>query len=47
MGSLDDLPEHVPGAGPDDWDYRLVVRAVLWAIMGLVFLGFAIWWVST
>ena len=35
---------HVPSFDPG---YRIVVRTVLWAIAGLVFLGFAIWWVLT
>jgi len=47
MESRDDIPEHVPGARPDDFGYRVVVRTVLWAIMGLVFLGLAVWWVLT
>ncbi len=32
---------------PIDRDFRLVVRTVLWVIVGLVFVGFAIWWVLT
>jgi hypothetical protein len=40
-------PENRHGIGPVDRDYRLVVRTVLWVIAGLVFLGFAIWWVLT
>lgn len=41
------LPEHRHGFRPIDNSYRLVVRTVLWVIAGLVFLGFAIWWVLT
>jgi hypothetical protein len=40
-------PEHRHAIGPIDSDYRLVVRTVLWVIAGLVFLGFAIWWILT
>jgi hypothetical protein len=40
-------PEHRHGITPIDSDYRLVVRTVLWIIVGLVFLGFAIWWSLT
>lgn len=32
---------------PFDLSYRIVVRTVLWAIAGLVFLGLAIWWALT
>ncbi len=32
---------------PIDGDYRLVVRTILWVIVGLVFVGFAIWWILT
>jgi hypothetical protein len=48
-------PEHTPhhppghrhGIAPVDTSYLLVVRTVLWVIAGLVFLGFAIWWIVT
>jgi hypothetical protein len=30
---------------PPDLSYRVAVRAVLWFILGSVFVGFAIWWV--
>jgi hypothetical protein len=40
-------PEHHHEFGPVDTSYNLVVRTVLWVIAGLVFLGFAIWWVLT
>jgi hypothetical protein len=40
-------PEHRDGIKPIDSDYRLVVRTTLWIIVGLVFLGFAIWWSLT
>jgi hypothetical protein len=48
-------PEHAPhhpaehrhGIGPVDTSYRLVIRTVLWVIVGLLFLGFGIWWVLT
>lgn len=40
-------PGHSRGAAPIDNSYRLVVRTILWAIAGLVFLGFAIWWIVT
>jgi hypothetical protein len=30
-----------------DRDYRLVVRTVLWVIVGFVIVGFVIWWSLT
>ena len=48
-GRLEHAPhhpsEHGHGIGPVDTSYKLVVRTVLWVIAGLVFLGFAIWWI--
>jgi hypothetical protein len=45
------VPRHVPGqrhpARPIDLSYRLVGRTVLWLIAGMVFLGFALWWILT
>lgn len=39
------LHGHAHGVGPIDSSYHLVVRTVLWIIAGLVFLGFAVWWI--
>jgi hypothetical protein len=41
------LPEHRHGIRPLDRTHLLVLRTVLWVIAGLVFVGFAIWWVLT
>jgi hypothetical protein len=41
------LSGHKHAWKPIDQSYRIVVRAVLWAIIGAVFMGFAVWWVST
>ena len=43
----DHSPEHGHRIKPIDRTYRLIVRTVLWVIAGLVFLGFAIWWIVT
>lgn len=43
----DGLPEHHHDATPIDFTYRVDVRIVLWAIVGLVFLALATWWVLT
>ena len=39
--------EHHYVSAPVDFSYRIVVRTVLWLIVGALFLGFAIWWVLT
>lgn len=41
------VPEHHHATGPIDMGYRLAVRTALWAIAGLVFLAFVIWWSLT
>jgi hypothetical protein len=40
-------PEHPHARKPIDQGYRLVVRTVLWVIMGAVFIAFALWWFMT
>jgi len=30
-----------------DFGYRIIVRTVLWLIVGAMFAGFALWWVLT
>jgi hypothetical protein len=51
--SLEERPEDAPAVehhyvpAPIDFSYRIVVRTVLWVIAGVVFVGFAIWWVLT
>ena len=44
LNAVEPAHHHV---APIDTSYRIVVRTVLWAIAGLVFLGFAIWWALT
>jgi hypothetical protein len=39
--------EHPHERKPVDLSYRIVVRSILWVIAGLVFLGFAVWWMLT
>jgi hypothetical protein len=41
------LPEPRHEYQPIDRDFRLVVRTVLWVIVGLVLLAFVIWWSLT
>jgi hypothetical protein len=38
------LPEPRHEYQPIDRDFRLVVRTVLWVIVGLVLVAFVIWW---
>jgi hypothetical protein len=38
---------HVHEWQPIDQSYNLVVRTVLWIIVGAVFVGFMLWWVMT
>ena len=40
-------PIHHHEPRPIDNGYRLVVRTVLWVIVGAVILGFALWWFLT
>jgi hypothetical protein len=40
-------PEHHHTPMPIDSSYRLVVRTVLWLIVGAVLLGFVLWWYLT
>ena len=39
--------EHPHERKPIDLSYRIVVRTVLWLIVGAVILGFGIWWMWT
>jgi hypothetical protein len=39
--------EHRHVDRPIDPGYRLIVWTVLWVIAGLVYLAFAIWWISS
>lgn len=41
------LPAHRREYEPIDMNYHLVVRTVLWVIVGLVFAAFVIWWSLT
>jgi hypothetical protein len=41
------LPEPRHEYQPIDRDFRLVVRTVLWVIVGLVVVAFVIWWSLT
>ena len=38
---------HTHGSVPIDDSFRLVVRTVLWVIIGAVIVGFVIWWAMT
>jgi hypothetical protein len=40
-------PEHRHEFPPISQDYNLVVRTVLWVIVGLVVVGLVIWWSLT
>ena len=40
-------PRHHHEFRPIDNSYRIAVRATLWVIAGLVFVGFVIWWALT
>ncbi len=51
--SLEEQPEDAPPVqhhyvpAPVDLSYRIVVRTVLWVIVGAVVVGIATWWVLT
>jgi type VI protein secretion system component VasF len=42
-----DSPGHHHVRGPIDTSYRLVIRTVLWLIVGAVLVGFVLWWYLT
>jgi hypothetical protein len=42
-----EFPAHRHAPKPVDGGYRLVVRTVLWVIVGAVFVGFVLWWFMT
>ena len=41
------VPAHKHAPHPVDSSYRMVVRTVLWVIMGAAFLGLTLWWFLT
>jgi hypothetical protein len=44
---LQNSPEHHHAPMPIDHSYRLVVRTVLWLIVGAVLVAFVVWWYLT